>query len=179
MQVIPAIDVLDGKVVRLEQGDFARATAFANDPVALAEEFALKGASALHLVNLSGAKSGKLQKPFLVAVQSITERTNLVLQVGGGIRSLQDIYALLSSGAKRIVLGTVLFTDPELVRSAVLLFGADRFIAALDVQDNDIRIQGWQENSGTPLYDGIKQIKSFGIRSMLITDISKDGMELG
>jgi len=179
MQVIPAIDVLDGRVVRLQQGDFARTTDFDSDPFALAESYASQGAKGLHLVNLSGARDEQMQQSFLDLVQRITRRTQLSLQVGGGIRSIQDIYALLSVGASRIVLGTVLFTDSELVKSALLLFGSERFIAALDVQSNKIRIRGWKESSGMSLYEGIKQVKSFGINSVLITDINRDGMEQG
>lgn len=178
-QVIPAIDVLDGRVVRLQQGDFARSQDFGDDPVSLAKMYASQGASTLHLVSLSGAKNEALEHSFLEVVQRIAERTQLSLQVGGGIRSIQDIYALFSVGVSKVVLGTALLTDPELVKSALLLFGNKRFIAALDVQNNEIRIKGWQESSGMPLYDGIKQIKSFGIRSILVTDISRDGMEQG
>ncbi len=179
MQIIPAIDVLDGRIVRLEQGDFTRSTDFGSDPVALSESYASQGAKTLHLVNLSGAKNGKLEQSFLEVVQRITKCTQLSLQVGGGIRSIQDIYKVFSAGASRVVLGTILFTNPELVRNAVLLFGSERFIAALDAKENEIQINGWQEGSGVPLYKGISQMKSFGIRSVLITDISKDGMEQG
>ncbi len=179
MQVIPAIDILDGRVVRLQQGDFIRSQDFGNDPLAVAKMYASQGASTLHLVNLSGAKNGMLEEPFFKVVKSISEGTSLALQVGGGIRSLQDIYSLLSCGVSRIILGTILFTDPQLVQSALMLFGANRFIAALDVRNNEIQIKGWQENSGIPLYEGIKRIKSLGIVSILVTDISRDGMEQG
>jgi len=179
MQVIPAIDVLNGRVVRLQQGDFARSQDYGDDPASVATLYASQGATALHIVNLSGAKNEALEVSFLETVESIAQRTKLSLQVGGGIRSLQDIYALCSAGAKKIVLGTALFTNPDLVKNAVLLFGADRVVAALDVQNNEIRIKGWQEGSGIPLYDGIKQVNALGIRTLLITDINRDGMEQG
>ena len=177
--MIPAIDVLDGRVVRLKQGDFGRSTDYGDNPVAVAQSFASQGATRIHLVNLSGAKNGKLEQTFLDVVRDISKSTKLSLQVGGGIRSISDIYAALEAGAGRIVLGTVLFTDTELVRNALLLFGNMRFVAALDIQDNEIRIRGWQESSGIPFYEGIKLVKSFGIGSILITDISRDGMEQG
>ncbi|MDP7645791.1 MAG: imidazole glycerol phosphate synthase subunit HisF [Candidatus Peribacteraceae bacterium] len=179
MQIVPAIDVLENKVVRLQQGDFKRRTDFGNDPVALAESFAVQGSKVLHLVNLSGSRDGTMGQSFLDIVRNISKRTELSVQVGGGIRSIRDIYKLFEVGVEKVVLGTALFTDSELVKNAKLLFGSERFIAALDVQSNEIRISGWQESSGIPLYEGIKRAKSFGISNILITDISRDGMEQG
>lgn len=134
MQVIPAIDVLEGRVVRLQQGDFARVADYGDAPVTVAESLAAEGATRLHLVNLSGAKDGRQEQEFLDVLGDIAKRTQLSLQVGGGIRSIRDISAALEAGASRIVLGTVLFTDTELVRNALLLFGSKRLVAALDVR---------------------------------------------
>jgi len=179
MQVIPAIDVLDGRVVRLKKGNFKLSKFFGDNPVKLAKSYSSQGATKLHLINLSGAKNGKLEQDFLKIVRSISENKELAVQVGGGIRSIRDIYKMFEAGAKRIILGTIIFTNPDLVRRAQLLFGKDRIIAALDVQYNEIRIKGWQEGAGISLDTALKQANELGIKSVLITDINCDGMEEG
>ncbi|MBU0767244.1 imidazole glycerol phosphate synthase subunit HisF [Patescibacteria group bacterium] len=179
MQVIPAIDVLDGRIVRLKQGDFARTTDYGDDSVSLATKYASQGAAMLHVVNLTGTKDGALQQDFVELVRRITYQTNLALQVGGGIRSIADIYALFEAGVNRVVLGTIIFSDPELVRRALLLFGPSRIIAALDSRDGEVCIKGWQECSGTKLDDAIARIQELGFSEVLITDIKRDGMERG
>lgn len=179
MQIIPAIDVLDGKVVRLQQGDFKRTTEYSGSPVALAESFATQGATELHLVNLAGSKDGTIEQSFLDIVRSISERTELSVQVGGGVRSIRDIYMLFEAGAEKVILGTIIITDLDTVKNALLLFGDERFIAALDIQDGEVRIRGWQDGSGISLDNAMKKIKKLGIKYVLITNIKRDGMEQG
>jgi len=167
--------VLEGKVVRLKQGDFACATDYGDDPVSIAKQFAREGASLLHLIDLSGAKNGRQQRSFVDLVRRIANQTNLTLQVGGGIRSIADMYALVKAGARRIVLGTIIFTDSELVRRALLLFGNRQIVAALDTREGEVRIRGWQETTGMPLNDALEKIQELGITQVLITDIARDG----
>ncbi|MFA6523804.1 MAG: imidazole glycerol phosphate synthase subunit HisF [Candidatus Peribacteraceae bacterium] len=179
MQVIPAIDVLDGRIVRLRQGDFARVSRFDADPAALVRTFASAGAARLHLVNLSGARDGSQQASFLSLVRQIARTANVDLQVGGGIRTLRDMSALFEAGANRMVLGTTLFTNPDLVRQAISLFGIDGVVAALDVRDGTVRIEGWREGTGMTLNEALQRVEELGISDVLITDIARDGMGEG
>lgn len=176
MQIIPAIDVLDGRVVRLQQGDFARQTSFDADPATLAQSFASAGATALHLVNLSGARDGTTDEAFLSLVRRIARISRLELQVGGGIRSLRDMSALFEAGARRIVIGTLLSADPNLAREAMILFGTERIIAALDVRGENVCVQGWSEETDLSLYDALERVRKLGITSVLMTAIECDGM---
>ncbi|MBI3618973.1 imidazole glycerol phosphate synthase subunit HisF [Candidatus Peregrinibacteria bacterium] len=183
MEVIPAIDLLDGQVVRLRQGNFDSATAYPRSPLALAQSYQEQGANWLHLVNLSSAKDSardpRQMTFFCEIVRVITTQTNLRLQAGGGIRSLGDIAQLLNAGASSIVLGTLLFEDPSLVLDALTLFGREKFIAALDIRNNDVRIRGWKESAAITLDDAIRNITEMGMANVLITDIDRDGMMVG
>ncbi|MDD5055284.1 MAG: imidazole glycerol phosphate synthase subunit HisF [Candidatus Peribacteraceae bacterium] len=178
-RIIPAIDILDGTVVRLKQGDFDRVTLFETDPLALAKKFEADGAQALHLVNLCGAKSGRIDDAFITLVRSIASETSLSIQVGGGIRTLKDIARLLDAGADNVVLGTVILTDPGFLRAAIDLFGQNRILAALDTLDGIVRIRGWQETSAIPIDDACRSVQASRCSRILVTDIDKDGMERG
>jgi len=177
MRIIPAIDVLDGKVVRLAQGDFERVKVYADDPLRIAGKLKRAGALKVHLVNLSAAKSGETDERFFELVRTLSRE--LEVQVGGGIRSLRDVQRFLDSGAAAVVISTMLFTDMEAVRSAVTLFGIERIIMALDTEGDDVKIMGWQKNSGYDLCTAIRLAEDIGIRQILVTDIAMDGMENG
>ncbi|MFH0770204.1 MAG: imidazole glycerol phosphate synthase subunit HisF [Candidatus Peregrinibacteria bacterium] len=177
MQVIPAIDVLNGKVVRLTQGDFERVNLYGDDPLGIAREYKRMGASRVHLVNLSAAKSGERDDRFLALVRAISGE--MEVQAGGGIRTLQDIQRFLDAGASAVVIGTMLFKEPDTARSAVTLFGIERIIGALDTDDNDVKIMGWKKRSGYDLSTAIRLAEDIGIRRILVTDIACDGMESG
>lgn len=179
MHIIPAIDVLDGNVVRLRQGDFARVTTYGDDPLRFAREYRKAGATKLHLVNLSGAKSEGIDESFRTLLRSITSETQMELQVGGGMRTVKDVQAMLDAGAAKVVIGTMLFKNPAAVRAAVNLFGADRVIAALDVQGEEVKIHGWQTGSGVDLFTACRLAEEIGIGEILVTDISLDGMSQG
>ena len=179
MQVIPAIDVLDGKTVRLAQGDFTRKTTWEDDPLTIAKRYKEDGARRIHLVNLSGAKEEKIDSSFLQLIRSIITETGLSVQTGGGIRSLKDIQALLEAGAGQIVIGTLIFTNPDVISNAIALFGNNRFVAALDVWRDEIKIQGWREGTNVKLNDALQLIVQMGIGTALITNIECDGMESG
>ncbi|NOS68269.1 MAG: imidazole glycerol phosphate synthase subunit HisF [Candidatus Peribacteraceae bacterium] len=179
MQIIPAIDVLEGKVVRLQQGDFDRVTDYGNDPLKIASAYATAGAKRLHLVNLSGAKDQNLSGNFLELLRELRVSTDMKIQVGGGMRSLKDIQSVLDAGADAVVIGTMLFENQEAARAAVTLFGADRIIAALDVEGDEVKIRGWKTGSGVTLGDACRQVQDIGIRQILVTDITRDGMGEG
>lgn len=179
MQVIPAIDVLDGKVVRLRQGDFGQITKYGDDPVRFAEAYERSQAKRLHLVNLSGAKKEGMDGEFLSLLRQIARATQMELQVGGGVRTLKDIQAVLDAGAAKVVISTMLFKKPAAARAAVNLFGANRLIAALDVRGEEVQIQGWQQGSGFDLSAACRLVEEVGIREILVTDIAQDGMAQG
>lgn len=177
MQVIPAIDVLDGRVVRLLQGDFARVTNFGDDPMSIVDNYRRCGAARLHLVNLSAARDGCGSDRFLECVSRLS--TEIEVQVGGGIRDLNSIHRHLAAGATAVVVGTMLFADTEATRAAVSLFGPAAIIAALDVEGERVKTHGWQTSSGYTLAEAVRLIGDIGIRQVLITDISRDGAGTG
>lgn len=176
-QIIPAIDILNGKVVRLAQGDFARLTNYDVDPLEIARAYRQAGAKRIHLVDLSAAKNGACNEYFLQLVRVLS--CEMEVQAGGGVRSLGDIQCLLDAGASAVVVGTLLFRGHETVRSAVMLFGESRIIGALDVRDGDVRISGWQQESGFDLDRTVRLAEENGIKQILVTDIDCDGMEQG
>ncbi len=177
MQVIPAIDVLNGKVVRLAQGDFERVNVYGDDPLGVAKGYKRMGASRVHLVNLSAAKSGERDDRFLVLVRALSGE--MEVQVGGGIRTFRDIQRFLDAGAAAVVIGTMLFKEPETARLAVTLFGIERIIGALDADDNDVKIMGWRERSGYDFDAAVRLATDIGLQQILVTDIARDGMERG
>ncbi|MEN6452438.1 MAG: imidazole glycerol phosphate synthase subunit HisF [Thermoguttaceae bacterium] len=177
MQVIPAIDVLDGRVVRLVQGDFARATTFGDDPVPIAERYRRSGATRLHLVNLSAARDGGRDDRFLELVARLSQI--LDVQIGGGIRDLEAVRRHLDAGAAAVVIGTMLFTNTSAARAAVDLFGPASVIAALDVEGDRVKTHGWRSESGYTLNDAVRLIDDVGIRQVLMTDIARDGAGAG
>lgn len=177
MQVIPAIDVLDGKVVRLARGDFSRVTVFGDDPLRVAEDYRRSGADRLHFVNLSAAKDGGEDRRFLQLVSRLSRIVDV--QVGGGIRDLPSVRRHLEAGATAVVVGTMLFTDPDAARAAVALFGPQSIVAALDVDGEKVKILGWRKDSGSGLWDAARLVERLGIRQVLATDISRDGMASG
>jgi cyclase len=179
MQLIPAIDILDGKIVRLRQGQFEAVTRYSGEPQELATRYLAAGAARLHLVNLSGARGRAGDESFLAMVREVTNQSLLEVQVGGGIRTLGAIQATLDAGARRVVLGTMLFENESDVRGALLLFGPDRVVAALDARDGEVQIRGWQEKSGLNLTDSCRRVLELGIGEVMVTDIARDGMAEG
>lgn len=179
MRVIPAIDVLGGSVVRLRQGNFDRPTTYGVDPLSLALTYAGQGARELHLVDLRAAKEGGVTSESESLVSRLREATGLVLQVGGGVRSLRDIERLLDAGASRVVVGTLVLRDPDTVRGAALLFGVHRIVAAIDCREREVRVSGWREGSGVPVEEALGLVRSLGLREAIVTDIDRDGMGSG
>lgn len=176
MIVFPAIDVLAGRAVRLRQGDYAQVTVYNEDPVAQAALFGRAGAKRMHVVDLDGARDGVPGNARII--ERIVAETGLSVEVGGGIRSLRVLDRLAAAGVERMVLGTVLVTDPIFVREAVAAFG-DRIVAGVDARDGMVAIDGWRAGTRTPARELVTELIDLGIRHLVYTDISRDGMQTG
>lgn len=177
MIAIPAIDLIDNQVVRLFQGDYAKQTSYLLNPVEYALELAANGLNYLHLVDLSGAKAGRLVHEELM--RKIVSQTGLKIDFGGGIKTLEDIDRLLKSGANQVVIGSLCVSEPEKVVDWIKTLGAERFILALDTDGNKLKINGWQSDSGKTLEEIMRYFSSFKGLTILTTDIQKDGTGFG
>ena len=177
MKIIPAIDIIDGKCVRLSKGDYDTKKIYNENPVEVAKEFEDFGIQYLHLVDLDGAKAKKIinQK----VIENIAKKTNLIIDFGGGIRSEEDLQKAFDSGAKKVTLGSIAVVNPELCLAWLEKFGAEKLILGADCLDRKIKTSGWLENSETDVVDFIKEYLKKGFREVVCTDISKDGMLQG
>ena len=177
MRIIPAIDIIDGKCVRLSKGDYETKKIYNENPVEVAKEFEDFGIQYLHLVDLDGAKAKKIinQK----VIENIAKNTNLIIDFGGGIRSEEDLQKAFNSGAKKVTLGSVAVVNPELCLAWLEKFGAEKLILGADCLNRKIKTSGWLENSETDVVDFIKEYQKKGFREVVCTDISKDGMLQG
>jgi phosphoribosylformimino-5-aminoimidazole carboxamide ribotide isomerase len=175
-EIYPAIDVRQGQVVRLQEGDPLRQTVFDADPMSVADRWAAQGARWLHVVNLDGAFGGSnVMQELLPALCRIGPH----IQLGGGIRSLADVEAALNVGAARVILGTVAVERPELVREAVARFGAQAIAVGIDVRGGRVRTRGWQADGGLNAIDLGRQVKAMGVEIVIHTDIAQDGLLSG
>jgi cyclase len=175
MEVIPSLDLLGGQVVRLVHGDFAKVTAY-GDPEKVLDSLEAPRGSRLHIVDLEASRSGRPVE--LEAVRRLAKR-DLCVQVGGGIRSLDDARAWIEAGAATVVIGTVAADSPAVLREIVTAIGAARVIAAIDVRDGIVRVGGWERDATATLDEVLARVESLGIREVLITDINKDGAMRG
>ncbi|MDR3307324.1 MAG: 1-(5-phosphoribosyl)-5-[(5-phosphoribosylamino)methylideneamino]imidazole-4-carboxamide isomerase [Coriobacteriales bacterium] len=176
MYLLPAIDLLDGKAVRLARGDYDAVTVYNDDPVAQARAFAREGATWIHVVDLDGARSGEPSNTGVI--ERIIAATGLNIEVGGGVRTLAVIERLVQAGARRVVLGTKLARDPAFAREAVARYG-DALCAGVDARDGEVAIEGWREGAGIPAVELIAQLAGWGIQHLVYTDIARDGMQTG
>ena len=176
MQILPAIDILGGRVVRLARGDYDKVTVYHKDPIRQAQKFQEQGATWIHIVDLDGARTGEPENHALI--REIIRSTGLLVEVGGGVRSLETIDKLVNAGASRIVIGTKLVTDQDFALRAVRLYG-DLICAGVDARGGLVAIAGWRENTAIPATELITEIQAWGIRHLVYTDISKDGMQTG
>ena len=178
----PAIDVRDGRIVRLAQGDYALETRYGDDPLALARDYAAQGAQWLHLVDLDAARAGGFT--LLELVRAITTSTPLRVQTGGGVRSRDDVARILDAGASRVVIGSLSVKQPDTVIGWIGEFGAERITVALDARRDAsgawrLPVHGWTEDSGFTLDELARRYQSAGLRHVLCTDIARDGMLSG
>lgn len=177
--MIPAIDVRDGRVVRLQQGDYARQTTYAMDPLSLAQDYSAQGAQVLHMVDLDAARLGGFS--LYTLMNAIKRSTKLRLQAGGGIRSREQIIALFEAGAERVVIGTLALTEKAKVQGWLQEFGADAITLAFDVKTDARGIwrcasHGWTELESDSLDETIAFYQSSGLKHLLCTDIARDGL---
>ncbi len=177
MRIIPAIDIIDGKCVRLTQGDYAQKKIYNEDPLAVARMFEDAGLKYLHLVDLDGAKSGKVVN--WSVVESITKATKLQVDFGGGIKSDGEIRDLFAHGVRQVNLGSISVKNPEKVQEWMEVYGSNKIILSADVKDGRVAIGGWQEESDVMVTDFIADYLKKGIRYVTCTDISTDGMLRG
>lgn len=173
MNIFPAIDLHDGKCVRLYKGDFAQSTIFSEDPVAVATEFEKCGAEYLHLVDLDGALSGKSVHAELI--RRIIKNTALQVELGGGIRTIQNIETALNLGLFRVILGSAAVNNPQIVKEACEQFGAEKIVVGIDARNGMVATQGWEKDSTVSAVDLAKKMTDYGVRTIIYTDISRDG----
>jgi len=173
MEIIPAIDCIDGKCVRLTQGDYAQKTVYHDDPLDVALEFERAGIKRLHLVDLDGAKAGKVVN--WKVLERIAANTSLQIDFGGGIKTEEDLEKVLGAGAKWAVIGSLAVKEPERFMNWISLYGSQTFFLGADVRNEKIAISGWKETTEKGVMDFINEYKSKGIDYMFCTDISKDG----
>ena len=176
MLIFPAIDLFDHKAVRLFKGDYAQMTVYNDDPVAVARTFADCGATHIHLVDLQGAKDGTT--PHLDLICRIKEQAGLFCEVGGGIRTMETIDRYVSAGIDRVILGTAAVTEKGFVQRAVDTYG-DKIAVGVDIRDGQVAIKGWTESAGLEAFDFCRQMEQTGVRTLICTDISKDGAMQG
>jgi phosphoribosylformimino-5-aminoimidazole carboxamide ribotide isomerase len=173
-RIVPAIDLIDGRCVRLRKGNFDEKEVVGEDPVEVARSFAASGFTRLHVVDLDGARSGSPRH--LALVQRIAAETGLSVDVSGGIRTTRDLAQALESGARQVVIGSAAVERPDLVREWIEQFGSDAVIVGLDVLNGEVRIKGWQEGSSLSVAQVLERFADSGLRWLMSTDISRDGM---
>ena len=176
MILYPAIDLVDGKAVRLYKGDYAQMTVYSNDPVSVAQDFQAAGAKRMHLVDLQAAKSGIPENA--ATIRAIAENTDLFLEVGGGIRTMDTLRAYLELGVDRAILGTAAVTDPRFLEEAVEKYG-DKVAVGVDLKDGFVAIKGWTETSDLTAEAFFARMEALGVKTVICTDISRDGAMKG
>ncbi|MCR4620544.1 MAG: 1-(5-phosphoribosyl)-5-[(5-phosphoribosylamino)methylideneamino]imidazole-4-carboxamide isomerase [Clostridiales bacterium] len=177
MLILPAIDLYKGKAVRLKRGDYSQVTVYSDDPPALLDSFRQNGAKEVHVVDLEGARDGTA--PNLPLIRKMKHSSALVMEVGGGIRSMQTLKAYMEdAGVDRVILGTAAVTDPAFLEIAVKLY-AGRIAVGVDIKDGRVAIRGWTERSEEDAFVFCRKMQDTGVRTLIVTDISRDGMLAG
>jgi len=176
--IIPAIDLKDGRCVRLKQGDMSTATVFSDDPVAMAQHWAAQGARRLHIVDLNGAVAGRPKNEKVIREMIAAVGEQVPIQVGGGIRDLDTIESYLDAGVTYIVVGTAAVKNPGFLSDACYAFPG-HIIAGLDAKDGKVAVEGWSKLTGHDVVDLAKKYEEYGIEALIYTDIGRDGMMSG
>ena len=176
MNIFPAIDLYEGRAVRLYKGDYAQLTVYSDDPPSLARDFAARGASFIHVVDLEGARDGGT--PNLDTVLAIKAATGSFIEVGGGVRSMEVVDRYLNAGVDRVILGTAAVTDGEFLLSAVKKHG-ERIAVGVDLKDGYVAIKGWTEKSTRTAEEFFQYLQDVGVKTVICTDISRDGAMMG
>ncbi len=176
MKIFPAIDLFEGKAVRLFKGDYAAMTVYSDNPVEIALDFKAQGAEWMHVVDLEGAKSG--ETPNLATVKRLVSESGLSVEVGGGIRSMETVEKYLSAGVARVILGTAALTDRKFLEAALEKYG-DKIAVGVDLKGGMVAIKGWTEKSDKDGFEFCKELEGLGVKTVVCTDISKDGAMQG
>lgn len=176
MTLYPAIDLYEGKAVRLFKGDYNQMTVYNENPLAVAQDFVRCGATHIHMVDLQGARDGTT--PNLETVQNIKQQTGLFCEVGGGIRTMEIVERYLSAGIDRVILGTAAVTDPDFLAEALAKYG-EKIAVGIDIKDGRVAIKGWTETSDQDALDFCDKMQKAGVTTIICTDISKDGAMQG
>ena len=176
MLLFPAIDLYEGKAVRLFKGDYNQMTVYSSEPLTVAEDFVSCGMRHIHLVDLEGARDG--ETPNLETVLKIKKSTGLFCEIGGGIRSMHVIDRYLSAGLDRVILGTAAVTDEKLLLDAVDKYG-DKIAVGMDILNGNVAIKGWRENTSVKAEDFMRKLRGIGVKYVICTDISRDGAMQG
>ena len=176
MKIFPAIDVFDGKAVRLYKGDYTQMTVYSENPIEIARDFEKSGAECVHIVDLEGARDGTT--PNIGIVKQIASETALFTEIGGGIRTMETVETYLTNGVDRVILGTAAVTDEDFLKRAVYQYG-DKIAVGADIKDGRIAIKGWLESSAYDCFSFCEKMQSLGVKTLICTDISKDGAMQG
>ena len=176
MIIFPAIDLIDGKAVRLYKGDYEQMTVYSDDPASVAMDFASRGAGYIHIVDLEGAKDGTTAN--FDTVIAIKQKSGLFCEIGGGIRSMDVIDKYIDAGIDRVILGTAAVTDEEFTREAVRKYG-EKITVGIDIKDGAVAIKGWLERSSLDAFEFAAVMQDIGVKTIICTDISKDGAMMG
>lgn len=176
MKIFPAIDLYEGKAVRLLKGNYNDLTVYSENPIEIAKDFESQGATELHTVDLEGARDGGT--PNIEIIKSFVENTSLNVEVGGGIRSMDTVKAYLDAGVSRVILGTAAVTDDAFLKEAVSLYG-EKIAVGADIKDGKVAIKGWVEKSEYGTFEFFEKLEKIGVSTVICTDISKDGAMQG
>ena len=176
MLLFPAIDLYEGKAVRLYKGDYSQMTVYSDDPLQVAEDFAAAGIGQIHLVDLEGARSG--ETPNQKTVLRIKEHTGLFCEIGGGVRSMKTVRSYLDAGIDRVILGTAAVTDEAFLREAVDAY-AGQIAVGVDLRDGHVAVQGWETDTGLDAFACMEKLCKMGVANVICTDISRDGAMRG
>ena len=177
IEIIPAIDLIDGKCVRLSQGDYSQKTIYNENPLEVAKQFQDAGIKRLHVVDLDGAKAGKITN--LPVLEKIASNTGLSIDFGGGVKTIGDFQSVLEAGAKYVAVGSVAVKQPKEFEKWLNTFGSDKIFLGTDVKNNKLAVSAWQESTEVDIFEFLKEKSRQGIKRVFSTDISKDGMLTG
>lgn len=176
MLIFPAIDLYEGRAVRLYKGDYVKMTVYSEDPAAVARDFAAQGARQMHTVDLEGARDGGT--PNLGIIERIAKETGLFVECGGGLRDMAAIDRAFAAGVGRVILGTAAVSDERLLAESVQKYG-EKIAVGADLRDGRVAIKGWREDSGLTAEDFLRKVEALGVRTVICTDISRDGAMRG
>lgn len=177
MKIIPAIDIIDGKCVRLSKGDYDTKKIYHENPLDIAKEYEANGIQYLHLVDLDGAKAKTIKN--LMTLEMLASQTNLIIDFGGGIKTRESLESAFNAGANQVTIGSIAVENPELCEEWITEFGGEKLILGADCLDRKIKTSGWLTDSDLDVLDFIQSYENKGIKEVICTDISKDGMLKG